>query len=163
MLKHITVTFLYSLISYFCLSAKELSKYKVGICERVLDGDTIIVNNQKVRLFGLDAPELSQKDQKGFPVGRLSTNYLRSKIEGRWILYKFKGKGYYGRSLGIIYHNNQNINEELLKHGLAFPAFVKKEDSYFLLSYLAFSFNRGIFQSKDALIHPRAWRKRNEF
>ena len=44
------------------LKAKEL-KIITGIA-KVIDGDTILINKKKVRLFGIDAPEWDQKCQK---------------------------------------------------------------------------------------------------
>ena len=44
------------------LKAKEL-KIITGIA-KVIDGDTILINKKKIRLFGIDAPERDQKCQK---------------------------------------------------------------------------------------------------
>ena len=71
---------------------KEISKYSFGLCKKVLDGDTIVVNNQKIRLFGIDAPELDQKSSDGITIGKKATQYLRSRIEGKWIFYKIKSR-----------------------------------------------------------------------
>ena len=51
---------------------------------RVIDGDTIIVDNKKVRLFGIDAPEKAQlcKDSSGnnYRCGIVATEKLNELI-----------------------------------------------------------------------------------
>ena len=44
------------------LKAKEL-KIITGIA-KVIDGDTILINKKKIRLFGIDAPERDQNVKK---------------------------------------------------------------------------------------------------
>ena len=71
------------------LKAKEL-KTITGIA-KVIDGDTILINKKKIRLFGIDAPEWDQKCQKiwltisffsfnkDYFCGEISTNRLKKK------------------------------------------------------------------------------------
>jgi len=71
------------------LKAKEL-KIITGIA-KVIDGDTILINKKKIRLFGIDAPERDQKCQKiwlkisffsfkkDYFCGEISTNRLKKK------------------------------------------------------------------------------------
>ena len=72
------------------LKAKEL-KIIAGIA-KVIDGDTILINKKKIRLFGIDAPERDQKCQKiwltisffsfnkDYFCGEISTNRLKKKL-----------------------------------------------------------------------------------
>lgn len=89
----------------------------------VSDGDTIAVKRieqgketgelLKVRLFGIDAPELSQ--DYGYESKQILINYIRNKnvkIYGR-------KKDRYGRLIGTVYYNNENINEKMVKTGNA--------------------------------------------
>lgn len=89
----------------------------------VSDGDTIAVKKTengkttgkliKVRLFGIDAPELKQ--DYGYESKQALMNFIKNKdvkIEG-------KKKDRYGRLIGIIYLNNENINEKMVKTGNA--------------------------------------------
>ncbi len=95
--------------------------------KEVYDGDTITVDidlgfgvflrNQKIRLSGIDTPEVRGKEKKN---GLVSRDKLREKINGKWITLRTeKSKGKYGRWLGVIWHEKTNINEWLLKEGLA--------------------------------------------
>ena len=82
----------------------------------ISDGDTIAVKKTengkvtgkliKVRLFGIDAPELKQ--DYGYESKQALMNFIKNKdvkIEGRLI--------------GVIYFNNENINEKMVKTGNA--------------------------------------------
>ena len=54
----------------------------------VVDGDTLHVGGQRVRLFGIDAPELSQTCDAGnskVACGQLAARWLRSRVQGRTI------------------------------------------------------------------------------
>lgn len=71
---------------------------------RVIDGDTIVVDNTRVRLFGIDAPESKQScGFKGHDVscGTSSTNALIKKIGKSPVRCLVKRKDIYGRSVAI--------------------------------------------------------------
>jgi len=101
--------------------------YNAFVC-KIYDADTItcdidcgfgiIMRKQKIRLYGLDAPEIRGKNKE---MGRISRDRLREKILNKDIILQTikDKKGKYGRWLGIIYHQNTNINEWLIENGLA--------------------------------------------
>jgi micrococcal nuclease len=95
----------------------------------VYDGDTITVNidlgldvylnKQKIRLLGINAPEMRGKDKAR---GIKSRDWLRSKIEERIIIIRIddkKSKGKYGRWLGVIIVDGVNINKKMVEMKLA--------------------------------------------
>ncbi len=89
----------------------------------ISDGDTITVltaNKQqlKVRLAGIDAPERSQA------FGMRARKHLADEIFGKIIELEVRGTDKYKRTLGIIYLNDQDINEKMIKDGFAW--FYKK-------------------------------------
>jgi len=95
---------------------------------RVYDGDTITVDidlgfniitkNQKIRLLGINAPEIRGNSRKE---GLKSRDFLREKISGKWVILKTEKdrKGKFGRWLGRIFFENIEINQVMIKEGLA--------------------------------------------
>ena len=106
----------------------------------VYDADTITCNinlgfyvklrDQKIRLYGINAPEVrGPQKKKGF----VSRDALREWILGKTItLYSVMNpksksrseeekvkKGKYGRWLGILIYANENLNEKLVTDGIA--------------------------------------------
>ena len=107
----------------------ELQKYVYSAkVVKVYDGDTItididlgfgiVMKNQKVRLYGINTPEIRGDEREQ---GLISRDYLRDKILDKEIIIQtVKDKtGKYGRWLGIIYIDNININELLITEGYA--------------------------------------------
>lgn len=95
---------------------------------RVIDGDTIDVGAIRVRLFGIDAPEMSQtcrkkdaKDQGGlWRCGVWVRDELRKRISGRKAICENRGIDRYGRVIGVCRVDGQDIARELVRDGLAF-------------------------------------------
>ena len=95
-----------------------------ALVRKVYDGDTItvdidlgfdiILTKQKIRLLGINTPEVRGKER---PQGLISRDALRKKIGSKWITIKTQQdkKGKYGRWLGTIYIDNENVNEWLIK------------------------------------------------
>ena len=84
-----------------------------GRVERVIDGDTIIVGTNCVRLAEIDAPEL--KDRGG-PAAKqaLSDMILHQTVRVEW-----RHLGRYRRLIGQVYCGNLWINRELVAGGWA--------------------------------------------
>ena len=98
---------------------------------KVYDGDTITVDfdlgfgvvlkNQKIRLYGINTPEVRGDSRED---GLKSRDALREKILGKTVTIKTvknNKKGKYGRWLGMVYAEAENVNEWLLSEGLAKP------------------------------------------
>ncbi len=104
-------------------------EYKAYV-KKVYDGDTITVDidlgfgvmlkSQKIRLFGINTPEIRGKSRAD---GLKSRDALREKIADKWIIIKTKRdkKGKYGRWLGEIYNleSKDSINSWLISEGYA--------------------------------------------
>lgn len=131
----------------FALSGKVVS---------IHDGDTITIlqgkQQIKVRLFGIDAPELEQ------PYGKKSKQFLANLIAGEVVEVEPKGKDRYKRTLGIIYFKGQDINAQMVLNGYAW-AYVKYSKIYVDHERLARENKRGLWQSSDPT-PPWEWRKR---
>lgn len=77
------------------------------------DGDTLRLDTgQRVRLWGIDAPELKQ------PYGVASRDYLRV-VVGQVVTLEPHGEDKYGRLLAVVRLGKRCLNEELLAAGLA--------------------------------------------
>ena len=104
----------------------KLYKYNATVV-KVYDGDTItcdidvgfgiVLRKQKIRLYGLNTPEVRGEERE---LGIISRDKLREKIlDKNIILETIKDKkGKYGRWLGIIHLNNENVNEWLIQNNL---------------------------------------------
>lgn len=100
---------------FYCYKAKVVSVYDGDTITCEIDvGFGIILAKQKIRLFGIDTPEIRGEER---PEGLIIRDKLREMIDGQEILiYTIKDKkGKYGRWLGIIIKNDININELLLQ------------------------------------------------
>jgi micrococcal nuclease len=73
-----------------------------------------------IRLVGIDAPEVSHKKyEPGQPFGQQSTKHLAGLVLSKTVEIKSHGPDRYGRSLGEVFLDGNNINLELVKAGLA--------------------------------------------
>lgn len=93
--------------------------------KRVIDGDTIVLEGDiKVRLKGINTPE------KNMLYYQESTDFLKNLLENRSIKIRHYGQDKYGRYLGYIFIQNKNINELLVREGLA-HIYYYEEDEYY--------------------------------
>ena len=130
---------------------------------RVIDGDSIHVTNQNkqkiiVRLWGIDAPELNQRD------GAQSGRFLSTRLNGQTVQLITKGTDQYNRTLGIIYdQNNININQEMIELGLAWvyrPYFNNEYPNWIQLEAEAKQNKWGLWRRKSPT-PPWEFRKKN--
>lgn len=89
-----------------------------GTCVGVSDGDSLILElpdgeRERVRLFGIDAPE---KDQ---PLAREARKKLGYLVYDKPIRVEVLDKDQYGRYVGKVYAGARYVNRFMLKEGLA--------------------------------------------
>lgn len=82
------------------------------------DGDTVTINAKngtwfKVRLWGIDAPELDQ------PGGKEAMLELIQLIGRKTVTVSVKDRDRYGRIVGVITYRNRDINREMIQRGHA--------------------------------------------
>ena len=104
-----------------------------AVVVNVVDGDTIDVDidlgfytwikKQRIRMVGLDAPELRGAAREQ---GRASTDFLISLIDGKEIILRsYKGRdggdsrGKFGRWLGRVYVDGLDVNQHMIDEGYA--------------------------------------------
>lgn len=102
---------------------------------RVIDGDTLVVAGQRIRLEGIDAPEISQLCSKSgegsasWPAGRIAAAALRRWVRGSYVRCRAVGRGRYGRLLGRCEAGGRDLNNAMIRQGLAW-AFLKYSQAY---------------------------------
>ena len=130
----------------FALSGKVVS---------VHDGDTITILTEKeqikIRLFGIDAPELKQA------YGKKSKQFLSNLIAGQIVEVKENGNDRYGRTIGTISLNGEDINAQMVENGYAW-AYRRFSKKYAPQESEAKFEKRGLW--RDDPIPPWEWSKR---
>jgi len=90
---------------------------------RVLDGDTFdTVDGERIRLLGLNTPEITHRDSAGQPYGIEATNRLRQLIAGKSLKLAFDREkiDIYGRTLAQLYDRKGRwINGMMVREGWA--------------------------------------------
>ncbi|MDH6307545.1 micrococcal nuclease [Dysgonomonas sp. PFB1-18] len=107
-----------SVLALICVCLFVSDKVIKGHVVRVSDGDTVtLLTDQReqirVRLDGIDAPE------RGQDYGQKATLFVREICYNKPVIVHKKGVDRYGRVLGVLYVDGVNINEALVRHGLA--------------------------------------------
>ena len=141
-----------------CLAVSFLNAYIPLENIRVIDGDTVkgkVEGKQiTIRLVEIDAPEMDQ------PFGLASKNFLMKLTSNEKITYTSEGEDRYGRTLGKLFKNKENLNALMVKSGLAwvYERYAKNQNLY-VYQEVAKSKNLGLWQSKKP-IAPWVWRKK---
>ena len=156
-------------IIFFIFSFYQVSKSEIIYGEAlVIDGDTIKISNNKIRLFGIDAPEKKQmckkiflsisffSFEKEYPCGVISTQKLKKLLNKNITKCYVKGKDVYKRKLAICFRNRLNINSWLVRNGHA-VAYKKYSKKYLREEVEAKNDKRGIWQGNFEM--PWDWRK----
>ena len=90
---------------------------------RIVDGDTIHLNGTKIRLHGIDTPEMRQEciDQAGesYRCGEAATAALRALIGSQPVRCEGSAYDRYKRLIAICYSGSVNLNKEMVKLGWA--------------------------------------------
>lgn len=123
---------------------------------RVIDGDTLEFRSEgkrvRLRIYGIDAPELRQK------FGKESRARLLALVQGKRVSIVRKNKDKYGRLVATVRIGRKDVGREMVAGGWAWA------DDYFARIYLkeqrvAMSEKRGLWQDKKP-IKPYEWRKK---
>ena len=99
---------------------------------RVVDGDTIVLNGEKIRFSGIDTPELKQtcmKDDEKIFCGETAKILLIKKIGNKTLECISEGKDAYKRTLAECFVNGESLSVFLVRSGYAF-AYRKYSDKF---------------------------------
>lgn len=103
-----------------------------ALVERVVDGDTVIVaipdaqdrsrTTTRVRLWGIDAPELARERASAEPFATDAAERLRALVEGRTVTLRLepsRSRDRYGRLLAHLEIDDESVALVLVRDGLA--------------------------------------------
>jgi len=89
----------------------------------VTDGDTLTVAKQRIRLWGIDAPESAQqcttKDGRVWPCGRRSAAALDGYLLDKTVRCQPKDTDRYGRVVAECFVQGQSVNRWMVRSGWA--------------------------------------------
>ena len=99
----------------------------MGVVERVIDGDTVEVSGNSVRLLGINSPE------KGELYSSEAQEFLEMMVLNKTVKMERSGDDLdlYGRKLRYLIIGETNINLELVKEGLANFYFPSGKSKYY--------------------------------
>ncbi|GAA5059398.1 hypothetical protein GCM10023208_26680 [Erythrobacter westpacificensis] len=101
----------------------------------VTDGDTIRCGDERIRITGIDAPETRACRQGRQCVpgdGQASTRTMEAVVEGRELTIVRLGRDRYGRTLGVVYADGENVACAQLAAGQAY--YVERWDNVGLVA-----------------------------
>lgn len=122
----------------------------------IIDGDSIVISSVKIRLVGIDAPELQQfcgTKETRYPCGLEAKKYLEYLIGNHPVTCRWYKKDKYHRILATCGTKKiNNINATLVRNGWAVSYYDYPEEEK-----EAKKKKKGIWQSNFQ--HPKKWRK----
>jgi len=137
---------------------------------KVYDGDTIQVQGLdlkfKIRLVGIDSPEIGFKSHRTQPFAQEAKSYLKHLLGNKKIRVVSYGTGAYNRQLAEVFLENKNINIEMIKAGLAEVYTGKKPQKldsrqYLVEESMAKRNRQGMWTQGTFYKSPKQWRKEN--
>ena len=154
------------ILSLACTSCAKTDYIDI-LVTKVFDGDTLrLANGEKVRLIGIDAPEMYESDKLFKDVqrtgedietimakGRESYKFTKKLVDGRRVILEFdvEKRDKYGRLLAHVFIKDTQLflNAEIIKQGYAevmiIPPNLKYGDYFQELYYEARENKRGLW------------------
>ena len=148
----ISICLIFFFLTYFDVKSSEL---------KIIDGDTIHLNGEKIRFSGIDSPEIKQTCNKNNEIvkcGIQAKELLAKKIENNKVNCVREGKDQYKRTLAECFVNDLSLSSYLVKSGYAF-AYRKYSKKFIVDENFARSNNLGMWSMKFE--YPWDWRKKN--
>lgn len=102
-----------------------------AVCTRVIDGDTVqlvidvgfyLKAEHRIRLLGVDTPELNDKDESKRELAKKAKARVEELLLGETVFVQTSKADSFGRWLGIItLPDGRNLGTVLIQEGLAEP------------------------------------------
>ncbi|WP_200341353.1 thermonuclease family protein [Rhodovibrio sodomensis] len=129
----------------------------------VIDGDTLEVSGERIRLHGIDAPESDQPCyHKGEArmCGRNATQAVRSYLRGKQVACRAHDRDRYGRVIATCYvfenGSMRDLNAAIVESGFAF-AYRRYSREYVEEEDVARSKRRGVWKGRT--LYPWEYRR----
>ena len=142
---------------FFFLTYNDVKSYEI----KIIDGDTIHLNNEKIRFTGIDTPELKQTCNRNNEIiycGIQARQLLINKIGKNKVKCVREGKDQYKRTLAECFVNDLSLSRFLVRQGYAF-AYRKYSKKFIEDENFAKNNNMGMWSMKFE--YPWDWRKKN--
>ena len=142
---------------FFFLTNNDVKSYEI----KIIDGDTIHLNREKIRFTGIDTPELKQTCNKNNEIiycGIKAKQLLIDKIGKNKVHCIREGKDQYKRILAECFVNEVSLSKFLVREGYAF-AYRKYSKKFINDENFAKKNNMGMWRMKFE--YPWDWRKKN--
>lgn len=132
-----------------------------AVTARVIDGDTLDVAGQRVRLWGVDAPERGQscEDAAGSPYrcGEVAKAALSELVEGRAVSCDHRDTDRYGRSVAKCFAGGEDLGGRLVRDGQAIDYTRYSRGAYLVDELRARRAKVGVWQGDFS--RPEDWRR----
>jgi micrococcal nuclease len=93
-----------------------------GAAVRVVDGDTIAIGRERIRLMGFDAPETHRpRCARERRLGQRARARLAGLLRGGEIGLQRRGRDRYGRTLAVLAADGRDVAAIMIAEGLARP------------------------------------------
>ena len=142
---------------FFFLTYYDVKSYEI----KIIDGDTINLNGEKIRFTGIDTPELKQTCKKNSEIiycGVEAKQLLIDKIGKDKVFCVREGKDQYKRTLAECFVNDLSLSKYLVREGYAF-AYRKYSKKFISDEDFAKKNNMGMWSMNFE--YPWDWRKKN--
>jgi endonuclease YncB( thermonuclease family) len=126
---------------------------------RVIDGDTIDIAGQRIRLHGIDTPEAKQTCQRDgvtWLCGAAATKALKELIGNSDVSCAQRDMDRYGRIVAVCRANGVDLNAVMVQSGMAL-AYRKYSDDYSGQEASAKAARRGLWAGQ--FVPPWEWRR----
>lgn len=141
------------------LATAALGQSIAGVAS-VIDGDTIEIHGQRIRLHAIDAPESSQRCNtavgEDWRCGRDAAWALSDMIGSRQVICEQKDIDRYGRMVAVCHLDDMDIARRMVAEGWA-VAYRKYGRDYVSVEEDASSSRRGLWSGRFEM--PWDWRK----
>lgn len=152
------------LLPLVCLQPAAATRHaQSGVVTRVVDGDTLWVKTSaiaqplKVRIHGIDAPEICQSG------GVVARDALKLKVWGRRVTVISAVYDHYGRTVGTVHMQGQDIGRWMVIEGHAWVYSYRSRKALYGADFSqAQRERRGLFNA-TLIEEPRVFRKRYGF